>query len=46
MPQTYVRNELYELLARSYPDKKVVESINEAIEEKLRRDGNLKESKT
>lgn len=41
MPQTYVRQDLYEKIAHSYPDRKVVEVINEAVEEKLRRDGFL-----
>ncbi len=45
MPQTYVKNSLYELLAKSYPEKKVVEIINEAVEDKLRRDGFLRSHK-
>ncbi len=43
MPQTYLRQDLFERIARSYPDRKVVHVINEAVEEKLRRDGFLEE---
>lgn len=41
MPQTYVKNTLYERCAKAYPERRVVDIINEAVEEKLERDGHL-----